>query len=159
MNKKLMLPTSLCRSSSASQQRKEQQLVMRLCQDIAQAQFVFANPKRSRRLWDEAAALEIEPDRLLNLLYGGVDLDDSADLVAADERLFDPAPGLSPQPLGQPHLLNEAQQAFPASSSLQRIFRPAVLGITATQIFANQGVALLPKTLQIAGDRSRTARR
>ena len=73
MNKKLMLPTSLCRSSSASQQRKEQQLVMRLCQDIAQAQFVFANPKRSRRLWDEAAALEIEPDRLLNLLYGGVD--------------------------------------------------------------------------------------
>jgi hypothetical protein len=85
MNKKLMLPTSLCRSSSASQQRKEQQLVMRLCQDIAQAQFVFANPKRSRRLWDEAAALEIEPDRLLNLLYGGVDLDDSADLIAADE--------------------------------------------------------------------------
>ena len=86
MNKKLMLPTSLCRSSSASQQRKEQQLVMRLCKDIARAQFVFANPKRSKRLWDEAAALEIEPDRLLHLLYGGVDLDDPADLIAADER-------------------------------------------------------------------------
>ena len=80
-----MLPTSLCRSSSASQQRKEQQLVMRLCKDIARAQFVFANPKRSKRLWDEAAALEIEPDRLLHLLYGGVDLDDPADLIAADE--------------------------------------------------------------------------
>ena len=64
-----MLPSSLCRGSSTSQQRKEQQLVMRLCKDIARAQFVFANPKRSKRLWDEAAALEIEPDRLLHLLY------------------------------------------------------------------------------------------
>ena len=54
-----MLPSSLCRGSSTSQQRKEQQLVMRLCKDIARAQFVFANPKRSKRLWDEAAALEI----------------------------------------------------------------------------------------------------
>ena len=98
MNKKLMLPTSLCRSSSASQQRKEQQLVMRLCQDIAQAQFVFANPKRSRRLWDEAAALEIEPDRLLNLLYGGVDLDDSADLIAADERYLSQRQGYRHSP-------------------------------------------------------------
>lgn len=98
MNKKLMLPTSLCRSSSASQQRKEQQLVMRLCQDIAQAQFVFANPKRSRRLWDEAAALEIEPDRLLNLLYGGVDLDDSADLIAADERYLSQRQGYRRSP-------------------------------------------------------------
>ena len=81
-----MIPSSLCRGSSTSQQRKEQQLVMRLCKDIARAQFVFANPKRSKRLWDEAAALEIEPDRLLHLLYGGVDLDDPADLIAADER-------------------------------------------------------------------------
>ena len=99
MNKKLMLPTSLCRSSSASQQRKEQQLVMRLCQDIAQAQFVFANPKRSRRLWDEAAALEIEPDRLLNLLYGGVDLDDSADFIAADELYLSQRQGYRRSPL------------------------------------------------------------
>jgi len=81
-----MLPSSLCRGSSTSQQRKEQQLVMRLCKDIARAQFVFANPKRSQRLWDEAAALEIEPDRLLHLLYGGADLDNPADLIAADER-------------------------------------------------------------------------
>ena len=81
-----MIPSSLCRGSSTSQQRKEQQLVMRLCKDIARAQFVFANPKRSKRLWDEAAALEIEPDRLLNLLYGGVDLENPADLIAADER-------------------------------------------------------------------------
>ena len=80
-----MIPSSLCRGSSTSQQRKEQQLVMRLCKDIARAQFVFANPKRSKRLWDEAAALEIEPDRLLHLLYGGVDLDNPADLMAADD--------------------------------------------------------------------------
>ena len=80
-----MLPSSLCRGSSTSQQRKEQQLVMQLCKAIARAQFVFANPKRSKRLWDEAAALEIEPDRLLHLLYGGVDLDNPADLMAADD--------------------------------------------------------------------------
>ena len=47
-----MLPSSLCRGSSTSQQRKEQQLVMRLCKDIARAQFGYANPKRSKRLWD-----------------------------------------------------------------------------------------------------------
>ena len=52
---------------------------------MARSQFVFANPKRTQRLWDEAAALEIEPDRLLHLLYGGVDLDNSADLIAADD--------------------------------------------------------------------------
>ena len=80
-----MLPSSLCRGSSTSQQRKEQQLVMRLCRDLARSQFVFANPKRTQRLWDEAAALEIEPDRLLHLLYGGIDLDNSADLIAADD--------------------------------------------------------------------------
>ena len=80
-----MIPSSLCRGSSTSQQRKEQQLVMRLCRDLARSQFVFANPKRTQRLWDEAAALEIEPDRLLHLLYGGIDLDNSADLIAADD--------------------------------------------------------------------------
>ena len=80
-----MLPSSLCRGSRTSQQRKEQQLAIRLCRDLAKSQFVFANPKRSKRLWDEAAALEIEPDRLLHLLYGGIDLDNPADLMAADD--------------------------------------------------------------------------
>ena len=93
-----MLPSSLCRGNSTSQQRKEQQLVMRLCKDIARAQFVFANPKRSKRLWDEAAALEIEPDRLLHLLYGGVDLDNPADLIAADERYLSQRQGYRRSP-------------------------------------------------------------
>ena len=93
-----MLPSSLCRGSSTSQQRKEQQLVMRLCKDIARAQFVFANPKRSKRLWDEAAALEIEPDRLLHLLYGGVDLDDPADVIAADEHYLSQRQGYRRSP-------------------------------------------------------------
>ena len=93
-----MIPSSLCRGSSTSQQRKEQQLVMRLCKDIARAQFVFANPKRSKRLWDEAAALEIEPDRLLNLLYGGVDLDDPADLITADNRYLSQRQGYRRSP-------------------------------------------------------------
>ena len=93
-----MIPSSLCRGSSTSQQRKEQQLVMRLCKDIARAQFVFANPKRSKRLWDEAAALEIEPDRLLNLLYGGVDLDDPADLITADNRYLSQLQGYRRSP-------------------------------------------------------------
>ena len=57
---------------------------MRLCRDLARSQFVFANPKRTQRLWDEAAALEIEPDRLLNLSTGR-DLENPADLIAADE--------------------------------------------------------------------------
>ena len=93
-----MIPSSLCRGSSTSQQRKEQQLVMRLCKDIARAQFVFANPKRSKRLWDEAAALEIEPDRLLHLLYGGVDLDDPADVIAADEHYLSQRQGYRRSP-------------------------------------------------------------
>ena len=154
-----MLPSSLCRGSSTSQQRKEQQLVMRLCKDIARAQFVFANPKRSKRLWDEAAALEIEPDRLLHLLYGGVDLDDPADLIAADERYLNQRQGYRRSPWVSRIFPTQAPPAFTAGSSLRWILRPAVLGITAPQVFAHQRVALLPKTLQIAGDRSRTARR
>ena len=93
-----MIPSSLCRGRRPSQHRKEQQLVMRLCKDIARAQFVFANPKRSKRLWDEAAALEIEPDRLLNLLYGGVDLDDPADLITADNRYLSQRQGYRRSP-------------------------------------------------------------
>ncbi|OUW24994.1 MAG: hypothetical protein CBD29_08545 [Synechococcus sp. TMED169] len=112
-----MLPTSLCRGSSTSQQRKEQQLVIRLCKDIARAQFVFANPKRSQRLWDEAAALEIEPDRLLHLLYGGVDLDNPADLMAADDLYVGQRHGYRRGPwVSKIFSVRRGKTAFPAQA-------------------------------------------
>jgi hypothetical protein len=65
---------------------KEQQLVFLLVRQLAAAQFELANPAMTERLWQEVAALEIDPERICHLLYGGQDVND----VEALRRLDDP---------------------------------------------------------------------
>ena len=55
---------------------KEQQLVFLLVRQVAAAQFEWANPTLTQRLWDEVNALEIDPERITALLYGGQDVND-----------------------------------------------------------------------------------
>jgi hypothetical protein len=55
---------------------KEQQLVFLLVRQLAAAQFELANVPMSRRLWEEVAALDIDPERITALLYGGQDVND-----------------------------------------------------------------------------------
>ncbi len=40
----------------------------------------------THRLWEEVAALDLEPDRVIHLLYSGEDVDDDAALCAEDVR-------------------------------------------------------------------------
>ena len=71
---------------------KEQQLVFLLVRQLAAAQFEMANSPMSQRLWEEVAALEIDPDRITALLYGGQDVSDREALRPLDDswRLHHP---------------------------------------------------------------------
>lgn len=61
---------------------KERQLVFALTRQLAQAQFARGDRQRAERLWQEAAAEEMDPDRIIALLYG---VNDHADTAALDE--------------------------------------------------------------------------
>ncbi|MFN9932059.1 MAG: hypothetical protein ACK55R_03735 [Cyanobacteriota bacterium] len=60
---------------------KERQLLFALTRQLADAQFVRGDRLRTERLWQEAAAEEMDPERIIALLYG---VDDHADAAAMD---------------------------------------------------------------------------
>jgi hypothetical protein len=66
--------------------RKQRQLLFLLTRQLAEAQFVRADKDRTQRLWQEAAALDLDPDRIIHLLYGVADHADSAEMDAMDRR-------------------------------------------------------------------------
>ena len=65
---------------------KEQQLVFLLVRQLAAAQFELAHGPMTARLWQEVAALEIDPERITALLYGGQDVTDRAGLEVLDDQ-------------------------------------------------------------------------
>ena len=65
---------------------KEQQLVFLLVRQLAAAQFELGHGPMTARLWQEVAALEIDPERITALLYGGQDVNDRAVLGVLDEQ-------------------------------------------------------------------------
>lgn len=67
--------------------RKEQQLVFLLTRQLVDAQIVHGDRARSERLWQEAAALELDPERITALMYGVGDHDDPREMEAVDRRL------------------------------------------------------------------------
>jgi hypothetical protein len=69
--------------------RKEQQLVLVLARQLASAQFELAHAEMTQRLWDEVAALGIDPERVIHLLYGGQDQQDRLGLQALDNLWLD----------------------------------------------------------------------
>jgi len=77
--------------SAASRQlnfaaRKEQQLVFLLTRQLVDAQIVRADQRRSQSLWQEVAALELDPDRITALMYCVSDHDDVREMEAMDHR-------------------------------------------------------------------------
>ncbi len=66
-------------------ERKEQQLVLLLVRQLAAAQQTPAAPALGERLWQEVAALEIDPERITALLYGGHDVNDRGVLQGLDD--------------------------------------------------------------------------
>lgn len=65
---------------------KEQQLVFLLVRQLAMAQFQQANTAMTGRLWQEVAALEIDPERITALLYGSQDVTDVNTLRELDDQ-------------------------------------------------------------------------
>ena len=76
---------------------KQRQLVFRLTRQLVEAQFLRADQNRTQRLWQEVAALDLDPDRIIHLLYGVADHADSAEMEAVDRRW---RPGATPQRRG-----------------------------------------------------------
>jgi hypothetical protein len=81
---------------------KERQLVLTLVAQLGDAQFARADQARVARLWQEVAALEIDPERVIRLLYGGQDLGDRAVLAEMDRRWPPEAPRASGFAWGRP---------------------------------------------------------
>jgi len=65
---------------------KERHLLALLVHQLAHAQFDQANQQLTHRLWEEVAALDLDPDRVMHLLYSGEDVDNDAALCAEDVR-------------------------------------------------------------------------
>lgn len=63
---------------------KEQQLLLLLVQQLADALFVRADHRLGERLWQEVDALGIDPDRVIRLLYCGQDPEDMETLREID---------------------------------------------------------------------------
>lgn len=63
---------------------KERQLVFELTRQLAEAQFARGDHRRSERLWQEAAAEGMDPERIIALLYGVDDHGDSEALETVD---------------------------------------------------------------------------
>ena len=79
-------------SSDSFATRKEQALVILLAQQLADAQ-------ASQALWDEVAELNIDPDRIIHLLYGGEQVSDRTALKERDDSWLSAQQG-SPQQRG-----------------------------------------------------------
>jgi hypothetical protein len=54
---------------------KERQLLFALTRQLADAQFVRGDRLRTERLWQEAAAEEMDPERIIALLYSVDDVE------------------------------------------------------------------------------------
>lgn len=82
------MTTTLCRPGPAFEgdftALKERQLLFQLTRQLVQAQFVRGDRVESERLWQEAAAEEMDPERITALLYGVADHDDTAAMEALD---------------------------------------------------------------------------
>ena len=68
---------------------KEQQLVFLLTRQLVDAQIVRAEARRTNALWQEVAALEIDPERITALIYGVADHADHAEMAAVDRRFLE----------------------------------------------------------------------
>jgi hypothetical protein len=63
---------------------KERQLVFQLVRQLARAQFERADREFCRRLWEEAAMADMDPERIIRLMYGVADHDDTDALEEVD---------------------------------------------------------------------------
>ena len=62
--------------------------VFSLARELINAQFHLANDELSRKLWNEVAALKIDPQRIINLMYRCCSNVDNQSMLEADLDYF-----------------------------------------------------------------------
>ncbi len=72
------------KSANGSYREKINRKVFSLTKKLIIAQFNLANNELTRKLWDEVAALKIDPKRIINLMYGCYSNQDSQSMLEAD---------------------------------------------------------------------------
>ncbi len=75
-------------SSNKSYLTKTTNKVYFLARDLINAQFNLGNDELSRKLWDEVAALKIDPNRIINLMYRCYLYEDDKSMLEADLDYF-----------------------------------------------------------------------
>ena len=103
-------------TSAAFIARKQQALVLLLAQQLIDAQFQRADRPGSERLWQEAAALEIDPERIVHLMYSGLEGSDRSALIAEDDAWIHRTTQASQRRWGLLHLHRNRRPQRPAPS-------------------------------------------
>ena len=75
-------------SSNKSYATKITNKVYSLARDLINAQFNLGNDELRHKLWDEVAALKIDPDRIINLMYRCYLYEDDKSMLEADLDYF-----------------------------------------------------------------------
>ena len=75
-------------SSNKSYAAETTNKVYSLARDLINAQFNLGNDELSRKLWDEVAALKIDPNRIINLMYRCYLYEDDKSMLEADLDYF-----------------------------------------------------------------------
>ena len=106
-------------TSAAFSARKQQALVLLLAQqliDAAHVTFERSDGAGSERLWQEAAALEIDPERIVHLMYSGLEGSDRSALIAEDDAWIHRTTQASQRRWGLLHLHRNRRPQRPAPS-------------------------------------------
>ena len=68
---------------------KEQEKVYTLTRELVNAQFQLCDDELTNRLWEEVANLNIDPQRIINLMYKYDLHDDLAAMIDADSQYLE----------------------------------------------------------------------
>ena len=76
------------KTTNKSYRSQANKKVFSLARDLINAQFHLANDELSRKLWNEVAALKIDPQRIINLMYRCCSNVDDQSMLEADLDYF-----------------------------------------------------------------------
>ncbi|MCP9928597.1 hypothetical protein [Cyanobium sp. CH-040] len=99
---------------------KQRQLLFALTRQLAEAQFLRGDRQRTERLWQEAAAENMDPERIIALLYGVEDLGDTAAMDELDRPFRDQQRQAALRARSPLSRLSHFTQRYPAAPHRQR---------------------------------------
>lgn len=70
-------------------EKKDQEKVCSLTRELVNAQFQLCDDELTNRLWEEVANLNIEPQRIINLMYAYDSHDDFTAMIDQDSKYLE----------------------------------------------------------------------